>query len=297
MGSLYIIGNGFDIHHGIPSLYRQFGGYLRANDRQTFEFMMKYFAIDSDFWADFEDRLAAFDANLLIDDASDFLISYGAGDDWKESYNHDYQYEIDEVVKAISQTLRSKFAEWIRQLSMPSTASIEDKRLQLDQAATFLNFNYTRSLQCLYDIADANILHIHGSVANAKDELVLGHGWEPKDEQPVGDPEQIDTRILHGQQSINQYFRCTFKPTPRIIQDNNRFFANLANVQNIFVVGHSVSNADHAYFRKVISSVRSSCTQWKFSYHGNGLADLRCRVEHELGISGASVEYALLTEF
>lgn len=34
--SLYIIGNGFDRHHSIPSDYRDFGSYLAAVDRDTY---------------------------------------------------------------------------------------------------------------------------------------------------------------------------------------------------------------------------------------------------------------------
>lgn len=31
-GRLYVIGNGFDLHHRIPSSYAHFGAYVRATD-------------------------------------------------------------------------------------------------------------------------------------------------------------------------------------------------------------------------------------------------------------------------
>jgi len=49
----------------------------------TFDFVFRYFAVDADFWSEFEERLASFDTDTLIDDASQFLVSYGA-DDWSE---------------------------------------------------------------------------------------------------------------------------------------------------------------------------------------------------------------------
>ena len=33
---LYIVGNGFDLHHGIPSSYAAFGRYLKEVDSETY---------------------------------------------------------------------------------------------------------------------------------------------------------------------------------------------------------------------------------------------------------------------
>lgn len=45
--TLYIIGNGFDLHHGIPSSYKAFGEYLRRSDAKTYEVVEKYFAMEA----------------------------------------------------------------------------------------------------------------------------------------------------------------------------------------------------------------------------------------------------------
>ena len=180
ISTLYIIGNGFDIHHGIRSNYSDFGKFLAAQDKETFDLVEKYLAFDDDFWSDFESRLADFDASTLIEDASDFLVSYAA-DNWRESFNHDYQYEIRRVVKALSETMKARFADWIEQLPIPARSEIEDKLVRLDPEATFINFNYTPSLGQLYGVADSHILHIHGSSKRASDGLVLGHGWSPEE--------------------------------------------------------------------------------------------------------------------
>ncbi|MER8808248.1 AbiH family protein [Mesorhizobium australicum] len=34
--TLYIVGNGFDLRHGIPSSYKAFGEYLRTVDAKTY---------------------------------------------------------------------------------------------------------------------------------------------------------------------------------------------------------------------------------------------------------------------
>jgi hypothetical protein len=83
--------------------------------------VQRYFDVDADFWAEFEEQLASFDSDTLIEDACDFLVTYAA-EDWSDAYHHDYQFEISQAVEAISATLRSRFAEGIR-LCLPKTTS------------------------------------------------------------------------------------------------------------------------------------------------------------------------------
>jgi hypothetical protein len=234
---LYIIGNGFDIHHGIPSHYREFGKFLAAKDQETFDLVDRYFAVEDDFWFEFEDRLATFDADTLIEEASDFLASY-ATEDWSDAFHHDYEYEVGKVVKALSVTMKARFAEWISQLPIPEASAIEGKLIHLDPNATFLNFNYTPSLARLYSVPDANILHIHGSSKDLPENLVLGHGWSPQQKGSLNtgiDFEATDPRVMRGNEIIDQYFKTTFKPTDAVINRNQTFFRGLGLIEQIFV--------------------------------------------------------------
>ena len=296
--TFYIIGNGFDLHHGIPSSYKAFGEYLRQSDAKTYEVVEKYFAMDAQFWAEFEDRLASLDSDSLIEDASNFLVGYGA-DDWSDAYHHDYQSEIQQAVEAISTTLRLRFAEWIRQLPVPWAAEFRGQRVPLDPSAVFLNFNYTPSLQRLYGVPNINVLHIHGAAANPTETLVLGHGWEPdpnldpyRFEQ---DPEGADMRVVEGQVIVDQYFKDTFKPTAKVIENNAAFFAELSDVDRIVVMGHSVSEVDHPYFKEIIANIDVKRVRWKVSYYWD-LDGLRKRME-SLGVPTHLTEYALLNAF
>lgn len=54
--ALYIVGNGFDLHHGIAPLYKAFGEYLKSNARSSYRVVKQYFDVDEQFWADFETR-------------------------------------------------------------------------------------------------------------------------------------------------------------------------------------------------------------------------------------------------
>jgi hypothetical protein len=238
------------------------------------------------------------DTDSVIDYASSWLKSYGA-EDWSDAYHHDYQCEIDRVVKAISKTLRLRFGEWVRQLKIPDPSEIASIRLPVDVSATYLNFNYTLSLQRLYGVPHARILHIHGAAMDDDAQLVLGHGWQPENNPDPyrfePNPEAADMRVVEGQGIIDRYFRETFKPTAEIIQNNAAFFGNLSPVERIFVMGHSMSRVDHPYFREVIRNIDRGRVKWKISYFDD-LKALREQVE-ELSIGAHLVEFTRLADF
>jgi hypothetical protein len=96
--TLYVVGNGFDLHHGIRSAYKDFGGFVKAHDSESYGLIESYFDVDDEFWSHFEARLADFDADTLIEKVSDALAPYSA-EDWKDSSHHDYQFEIERVVQ------------------------------------------------------------------------------------------------------------------------------------------------------------------------------------------------------
>ena len=124
---LYIVGNGFDIHHGISSKPTDFQIYAENTNQDLCNKIETYFDYSS-LWADFEKTLANFNGEYLIDTASDFLVSY-ATDDWSDAYHHDYQYEINDVVVALSKTLKSTLIKWILQLRIPTEQILKIKNL------------------------------------------------------------------------------------------------------------------------------------------------------------------------
>jgi len=276
---LYIVGNGFDLHHGIKSRYVEFGHYLELADPQTYDQVERYLAFDADFWAMFEARLADLDVDSLIDYASNLLQSYGA-DDWRDSGHHDYQYEILEAVRALSSTLREQFANWIRHLAIPDASSAPVPLLRLDRSALYLNFNYTETLQKTYGIPNARILHIHGQAASPTSDLVLGHGWKPQPEDSLNHGlnfEEADSRIVEGNQIIDRYFAQTFKPTDDVIARNRAFFSALGSVKEIVVLGHSFSEVDGPYIDEIIANVAFDAVDWRVACRSTS-AELAARV-------------------
>ncbi|MHA6689313.1 bacteriophage abortive infection AbiH family protein [Devosia sp. A449] len=281
---LFIIGNGFDLHHGVPSSYTAFGEYLAQVDSDTFTTIEEYLFVDEDFWYLFEERLATFDSELVIDHAEHFLMPYGA-EDWSDSGHHDYEYEINEVADALSRNVRNRFAEWIRSLPIPAPGTVPLVR-SVDPEAQFLNFNYTPTLQQLYGVPDANVLHIHGSAKDPMSHIVLGHGWKAEERPHLSNrvDEETDTRVAGGYDLIDRYFADTFKPTDEILAGNSSFFAGLGGITDVHVLGHSLAAVDAAYIEKVVRGIHPEAN-WTISYHRDPSREMerfeRYRVNHE----------------
>lgn len=265
---LFIIGNGFDLHHEIASRYSDFASYLNVTDRATFDIVEEYMVPERDLWSCLEERLAEVDVDQIEEYASNFLVSYGA-DDWSDAYHHNYEYEIEQICAAISSKLRSHFADWVRQIVIPR-CTISPVRC-VDKRSLFLNFNYTSTLQRLYSVPDGSILHIHGSAQDPTTEIILGHGWDRQvsDLRSRFTDEETDVRVAGGFQLIDELLASTFKPTKEILRRNKSFFDSLRSVTRIYVLGHSLAKVDAPYFNEVLSNVNPNA-QWIVSFYCDG---------------------------
>ena len=274
--TLYIIGNGFDIYHGINSRYSDFKIFAKSNNIQLYEKIESYYSSD-DYWSDFESSLAALHYESVIDCASDFLLSYGA-DEWSDAYHHNYQYEIENIINILTDEMLSTFWAWLKQLTLDEEIFFKRKLDYISPNGIFLSFNYTSTLENYYSVDSKNINYIHGCVDHEGDDIILGHGWSPEERKSLNstanqdiDDEyfnDIDPRIYEGNTLIDSYFLRTYKPTRKIIEDNMVFFENLSKITRIYVLGHSISEVDIEYFKKIVSSVDVKTTEWYVSFYG-----------------------------
>lgn len=259
---LYIIGNGFDLYHGLPTSYRHFREYVKEHDKELFGLIEKYYLhkINSDFWNDFEENLGNFDNDLLREYGNIFLEDYGC-ENWSDAFHHDYQYELNRVVDRITLGLRKSFRSWLSQISLNG---LEQKVIPIERDAYYLTFNYTRTLEKIYDIPTQNILHIHGIFKDHdNDDIIYGHGGRPYIiENGIDDP-----RVAEGEKIIKDYFEKTTKPVMQIIHRYQKFFYKMiTDVTNVTIIGHSMNDIDYPYFKRICNSIRGR-TDWTFYYH------------------------------
>ena len=210
--------------------------------------------------------MAAFDSDHVIDYAENFLVSYGA-EDWSDADHHNFEYEIEQIVDGISRTLRKHFANWIRGLAIPLLGTVPLVNC-INRRAKFLNFNYTPTLQALYGVQPRQVLHIHGSAVDPDSLIVLGHGWERQANELLSRQvdEDTDTRVAGGYRLIDDYFDDTFKPTETILAQNQAFFDGLADVTDVFILGHALADVDALYIAEIVNKVPVT-TRWTISWH------------------------------
>jgi len=295
---LYVIGNGFDLWHEVPSEYKHFRDYVRNVDYELYEAIETYIPADAK-WNDLEAALAEPDIDGIIDDLGHFMPSYGA-EDWSDAGHHDFQFEVDRLVERLSYQLLVRFAEWVRAIPIPTPEMATKRLTTIDPAATFLTFNYTSTLSDLYAVPDAHVLHIHGRASQQDDDLILGHAWNPVQRKSLNerpDIEEIDTRLMEANTILDVYFSKTFKPSDRLIRDNQAYFNGLRAIDTVHVLGHSLSDVDRAYIEALLKEPSVAAAKWHIA----------CREEKDrpekhgrlvaLGVNPQLITTALWTDY
>lgn len=290
---LYIIGNGFDLHHKINSSYKNFQQWMYENNPDIIEKMDEIYGIcDDDWWSDFENQLASLDAirysSVIASENRPDLTSDHCDRMWTDA-----QFEVENQLEELYSELRKCFHEWVVQLTPPSASN---KVNIITHNSKFINFNYTKTLENLYGINPHKILHLHGCVDENED-FILGHGksYEELDSLntekrpvPPEDLDEYELNLFYEEQANSYEFHEQLaiqaaisgvasqrKPVNDIIKKNESFFNSLSDISHIHVYGLSLSEVDMPYLKHILSIVRSA--KWEFSdYNGLNHDKINC---------------------
>jgi hypothetical protein len=274
MTTLYIVGNGFDMHHRLPTSYSGFKEFAKYSSfTNAFE---RYFAFApsdgsfDDIWADLETNLSKFSVDELIEDKS----NYYDDDPHEDQFNYEVDAEIVNLTQGLIESLSAYLALADKHPIEPCTF------LNLDHECRFINFNYTHTLERIYQIPAANICHIHGMLNSDIAPMVIGHGLErskyeaPKkidishytDEQVSEFCDVYSAKYDDAVESAHRYYNLSIKDTQDCIALHNDFLNSLQDVEKIIVLGHSLSDIDYPYFEWLNSMVKSDCL-WQASFY------------------------------
>lgn len=260
---LYVIGNGFDLFHKIPSELFNFRDYVSSNNDRVYEDVETYLPTGDD-WASLEQSLADMDVDAFEDNLGHFAPSYG-GDGWSDSGHGDYQYEVNNCLERLSSGLTAEFSDWVRGLPIPTRQNTPAHIQNLDTSALFFSFNYTSTLNSVYGVPTDQIAFIHGSAAVPDDEIILGHGWNPEHHQPLTanyELEEMDVRLAEGLSLIESFFSTTFKNSAELIEKHKVFFDQLDQIEEVYVLGHSLSSIDAAYYHTIMLNQNFLEAKW-----------------------------------
>lgn len=297
MSELIIIGNGFDLHHGLETSYGEFASFAKQKSYSVYTLLSALFLASYELAGLIDRPNAANEEDFIYDRWCDFENCLGLIDD--EEFDQHSRDDISEYMEEIGMeealvgefiehiaSILNVFREWVMQIDLP----IKKRRnFNFDPSTIFLNFNYTETLETFYSINPARIFYIHGR-RSIKDQLVVGHDISPPQPQSKHDLPDINYN------SFYKYLRLTRKPVESIMPKLEGWLETVQNIEQISVRGHSLGYVDLPYFKVLAAAYPDA--KWSFSYYNESDLDDIQRFISSLGISEERMSaVAKLAEF
>lgn len=283
--NLYIIGNGFDLHHDIPCDFPSFMEWIKVHDARLFYKLNKVYNNDAwkkDWWSDFENSLAQLDISYYANNRGNMYDPEYIKDGSIDEKNEYASNKVAEEFSVIKDSLRTDLQKWLVEKYAECN---NDKRIQIQREnSIFLSFNYTKTLEEIYGVDPKQIYHIHGLIDD-KNSLIFGHGMgkeelndilECQKPRVTGEfshnglktklnyiiPEHKKLATLRAKESI----LSLRKDVDGCIEKKRRFFDEILDVQMIYVYGFSFLPIDMTYLEKIIRRTKPE-THWVISWY------------------------------
>lgn len=287
MSTLYILGNGFDLAHGLPTSYKRFAEILKQKDEILYnELTDLYFDGNEELWKHFEQKIGhttqksiqkikKFIQKKYIQNKDKNFLPLNTVLDLLDpnSINYELNESMKQMVREANQELDS--------LSHKTKKTKTKKPFTLDDF--FITFNYTNTLECLYKIPHNHILHVHNKLSYKNDDLIFGNTvnnvfsmpnlgnllgnlvvetFKELDNTSINinerrerylnnntDIKKIKESFVKHIQQLNTFFiKKTNIPLNNVIQFSNSISNNISK---ICVIGHSLAPVDMNYFEEI----------------------------------------------
>lgn len=280
MTKLYIIGNGFDKHHNLPTGYDDFHQFVINNYTNIENLFEEYFHLrtnEKDLWSDFESDLGSFNWKSFFDEKNNIDIQ---DENFRPSFTFGLEDNLKQETDELVDEFKEAFENWLNQIDLELT----DKKIDFESKAIFLNFNYTLTLEEVYKIPCEKIFHIHGVVENNQSSLIFGHNEELTEIPEIDENGDSNRTMFTDSENAAKYpFYAFQKPVNEIISENKSFFESLKNIEEIVIWGHSLNQIDIPYFKEIIKQTKDSIT-WKVSFHKDEEEEVHKKTLQKLGI-------------
>jgi len=284
--NLYIIGNGFDKHHNIPCDFQDFMEWIKEKDAGLFFKLTQVYnsAWEDYWWKDFENSLAQLDISYYANKKGNLYdpeyIKEGSIEEKTEFASRKVIEEFDRI----KNSLRLDFQKW---LSDAYENCQTNKKIQIpNEDSIFLTFNYTKTLEDIYEIDAKRVYHIHGIIGN-KDSMVVGHGLGRVEMHDILERQKprVTNEVWNNKLKLMTRFQivtpqhkelATYSALDSImtlkkdvdgcIEKNQQFFNEILDIERIYVYGFSFSPIDMPYLEKIIRRTKPE-THWVISWY------------------------------
>ena len=265
MSNLFIIGNGFDLSHGIKSSYRDFREYLQEQydptkhevyDIPTINWEHTYDYSDiADFWFNVFDannddiEWSKFENSLYGQNYGDCFSEMVMDRDGEENLfktvgnNGSLSRSIDDIVPFINRF----FTEWINQIEIDDVKPRKEFQELIDRNKNiFFSTNYTLTLEKVYNIS--KVCHIHGKIG---EDFIFGHG---EDESLY---EKYEKENIGTEYYLSHIDKVLRKDVQKALKTHRSFFELLGKrgIEKIYSYGFSYGKADLIYVQEIAKSL------------------------------------------
>lgn len=267
---LFIIGNGFDKAHNLPTGYEDFYRYLARKDaaldeRALLDTLREHIgeAFDENntfLWNDFEKRLGKADFQQDIFFPSEDAYNQTEDDTDKDPDYYSYQNIVPlQALNNSENTLPEIFDRWISHVDIHQANPIAPFSEYINQGKSrFFTFNYTETLEELYGCCDVE--HIHGRAGDGT--VLVGHGEDLKPEDEEHDMSECPFASTGSMNDIERYLNLLNVPNKLYnawrkdvmwnIVEHERYFESLNNINVIYSFGFSYNQIDSPYIGEIV---------------------------------------------
>lgn len=296
MTELFIIGNGFDRHHGLETSYGSFAQFAKDNSPSVYHHLSELFFASSEYmgfeapqrndaqsviyerWCDFETCLGRIDDEEFGQRSNDGISEYMQELGMEE-------YLVDEFVQNITGILDT-FRDWVASISLPISLQ---RNFTFAPSTLFVNFNYTETLETFYGVTADRIHYIHGRRGTGE-KLIVGHDSSPPRPQSKHDMPDMQFNPFYG------YLQLTRKPVEIIEPKLRQWLTDISTIEKVSVRGHSLGTVDLPYFKAIAETF--PLARWSFSYlSSKDLGSVKTFINNMHLEEDAVLSIAKLTEF
>lgn len=292
----FILGNGFDVDHKLPTKFCNFKGFLEQTYVPTFnrEFpsypnvglghkgeivvdanasssilysLVSQIDADSD-WNNFENELGQLEYQTMLDMIEE-------DEENLFHYYEDLEDLVNDLEPCLCYSVSNIFKEWVDGIDL----SFVEPKYKLNDNDLFLTFNYTRVLEDIYKIKEENICHIH-----IKDDMyVVGHDEDR-------DFDVYDEVVSFNLEQIHEKLR---KDTNGCYYEKLTFFNKIYNsdIDEIVFFGFSFNTMDCFYIEELFKHIDTTNTIIYFSeYEFDNELDEKTRLLKLCGYKGNTIK-------
>ena len=267
---LYIIGNGFDIHHGLKTKYSDYKEFLLKNNFLSANELRKFEAGDyriskllEEDWSNVEEALCYDFSEMVYQAYVTFPVDLM---DDSDSRWDNMVIECDRLLSIPSKIIGNNFLKWISSINLDNAKN----KIDIDKSGYFITFNYTKTLEQVYNIKNNQILHLHGiydrKIQFGNNENNPNVIREELDRQ-YSDKEWYGATYSRGIDIFQKYCLNTYKDLEKNVKLMKNWLKK-KKIDEIVIYGHKILEVDSFYYENYLFKIFKSC-KWVVYYHKN----------------------------